>query len=245
MANIEDYDEAIVRSCFSVLLEVVTILGEYRDNLVLVGGWVAKLTLEGPEEKHIGTTDVDIAVDFQNIQDRAYETIIKLLEGRGYKQDEGQPYKFFRKLDDGTEIEVDFLAGEYGGTGRGRRHQRAQDLRARKARGSDLVFDDYIELTIKGELPNGARDETTLRVAGIASFLAMKGMAIWSRYDEKDAYDICFALRNFPGGPVELAGILKPHLKHRSVLEGLQKMRAKFKEMRISFSLPTVTRDSC
>ncbi len=231
MANIAEYDETGVRSCFSVLLELMTILGEYRDNLVLVGGWVAKLTLERSEEKHIGTTDIDIAVDFQNIQDTAYRTIIKLLEGRGYRQDNGQPYKFFRKLGDGTEIEVDFLAGEYGGTGRGRRHQRAQDLRARKARGGDLVFDDYVELTITGELPNGAKDEIALKVAGIASFLAMKGMAIWSRYDEKDAYDICYTVRNYPGGPVELAETIRPHLENRLVLEGLQKIRAKFKEI--------------
>lgn len=231
MANIEDYDEASVRSCFSVLLELMTILGEYRHHLVLVGGWVAKLTLEGVEEKHIGTTDIDIAVDFQNIQDTAYETIIKLLEGRGYRQDGSQPYKFFRKLGDGTEIEVDFLAGEYGGTGRSRRHQMAQDLRARKARGIDLVFDDCVELTVRGELPNGAKNETTLKVAGVASFLAMKGMAIWSRYDEKDAYDICYTVRNYPGGLNELVKAVASHLKNQLILEGLQKIRAKFKEI--------------
>lgn len=133
MANIEDYDEYSVGNCYSVLLELLTILGEYRDNLVLVGGWVAKLTLDKAEEQHIGTTDIDLVVDFQNIEDTAYETIVKLLQERGYRQDGNQPYKFFRELDDGVEVEIDFLAGEYGGTGRGRRHQRAQDLMARKA----------------------------------------------------------------------------------------------------------------
>jgi hypothetical protein len=231
MANIEDYDEYSVRGCFSVLLELMTILGEYRDNLVLVGGWVAKLMLEGAAEKHIGTTDIDIAVDFQNILETHYETIVKLLEERGYRQDEGQPYKFFRELDDGMEVEVDFLAGEYGGTGRSRRHQRVQDLRVRKARAGDLVFDDYVELTVRGELPNGAKNEVTLKVAGIVPFLAMKGMAIWSRYDEKDAYDICYTIRNCPGGLVELAGLMKPHLDNRLIIEGLQKIRAKFKEI--------------
>jgi len=228
MANIEDYDELSVGNCFSVLLELLTVLGEYRDNLVLVGGWVAKLTLEGAGEQHIGTTDVDLAVDFQNIPDRAYETIVRLLLERGYRQDDYQPYKFFRKLDDGTEVEVDFLAGEYGGTGRSRRHQRAQDLMARKARAGDLVFDDFVTLTIKGELPNGAKNEVVLKVAGIVPFLAMKGMAIWDRYDEKDSYDICYTIRNYPGGLNELARALKPHMVNRLVLEGLQKIRAKF-----------------
>lgn len=42
MANVEDYDEYSVRRCFSVLMELLTILGEYRDNLVLVAvDWIA------------------------------------------------------------------------------------------------------------------------------------------------------------------------------------------------------------
>ncbi|NPV58757.1 MAG: hypothetical protein HPY75_03715 [Actinobacteria bacterium] len=231
MANIEDYDEYSVKRCFTVLIELLTILGEYRENLVLVGGWVAKLSLDSAEEPHIGTTDVDLAVDFQNIPDTTYETIVRLLLERGYRQDDNQPYKFFRKLDDGMEVEVDFLAGEYGGTGKSRRHQRVQDLRARKARAADLVFDNFMKLTITGELPNGAKNEVTLKVASIVSFLAMKGMAIWDRYDEKDSYDICYTIRNYPGGLHELAEVIKPHLGNRLILEGLQKIRAKFKEI--------------
>ena len=181
-------------------------------------------------KRHLGG-EINIAVDFRNIPDTTYGTIVKLLQERGYRQDDNQPYKFFRKLDDGNEVEVDFLAGEYGGTGIRRRHQRAQGLRARKARAGDLAFDDFIEVTVRGELPNGAKNEDTLKVAGVVPFLAMKGMAIWSRYDEKDAYDICYTIRNYPGGLYELAGIFKPHLENRLVLEGLQKIRAKFKEM--------------
>lgn len=76
-------------------------------------------------------------------------------------------------------------------------------------------------------MPNGAKNEVTLKVAGIVPFLVMKGMAIWNRYDEKDAYDICYTIRNYPGGLVELAGAIKPHLGNRLILEGLQKIRAK------------------
>ncbi|MBI4677801.1 MAG: hypothetical protein HY748_09490 [Elusimicrobia bacterium] len=34
-----DYDSATTGASRSVLLEVMTILGEYRDALVLIGGW--------------------------------------------------------------------------------------------------------------------------------------------------------------------------------------------------------------
>ncbi len=59
----------------------------------------------------------------------------------------------------------------------------------------------------------------------------MKGMAIWDRYDEKDSYDICYTIRNYPGGLHELAGVIKPHLQNNLVLEGLRKIRSKFMEI--------------
>ncbi|HPW18905.1 MAG TPA: hypothetical protein PLP83_11105 [Candidatus Aminicenantes bacterium] len=42
MVTRSEYCERDVRACFSVLLEVVRVLGEYRDRIVLVGGWVPR-----------------------------------------------------------------------------------------------------------------------------------------------------------------------------------------------------------
>lgn len=52
----------------SVLLELMTILGAYRDALVLVGGWVPYFLIEnhkrpGDEFEHVGSIDIDLAVD--------------------------------------------------------------------------------------------------------------------------------------------------------------------------------------
>ena len=49
----------IVQSDKSVLLEVMLMLGEYREHLVLVGGWVPELLITNPEEVHVGSIDVD------------------------------------------------------------------------------------------------------------------------------------------------------------------------------------------
>jgi len=35
-----DYSKKEVDACLSVLIELMTILGEFRDNIVLVGGWI-------------------------------------------------------------------------------------------------------------------------------------------------------------------------------------------------------------
>ena len=57
----------------------------------------------------------------------------------------------------------------------------------------------------------------------------MKGMAIWDRMKEKDAYDIYFTVLHYPGGILELSKIFAPHINNNIVREGLGKIRAKFK----------------
>jgi len=126
------------------------------------------------------------------------------------------------------EVEVDLMAGEYGGTGKGHRTQKVQDVRVRKARGCDLAFDSAITITLEGELPEGGRDKVSFKVAGMVPFLVMKGMAMYERMKEKDAYDIFYCVEHYPGGVQKLAEEFKPHIKNRLVMEGLEKIRSKF-----------------
>ncbi len=123
---------------------------------------------------------------------------------------------------------MDLLAGEYEGTGRGRRTQKVQDVRPRKARGCDLAFDLYTEVVVEGTLPGGGLDRATIRVASIAPFLVMKGMALADRLKEKDAYDIYYCVRHYPGGIDALVEAFHPHATHGLVQEGLRKIAEKF-----------------
>ena len=109
---------------------------------------------------------------------------------------------------------MDFLAGEYGGTGKSRRTQKALDIQPRKARGCDLAFQVAPEtVTLRGHLPDGAADEVRVRIASVVPFLVMKGMALEDRRKAKDAYDIYFILQNYPGGVDAVVQAFKPHLK--------------------------------
>ncbi len=80
-----------------------------------------------------------------------------------------------------NNVEIDLMAGEYGGAGKGHRTQKVQDVRARKARGCDLAFDSSITVTLVGELPDGGKDKVSFKVARIVPFLVMKGMAMYER----------------------------------------------------------------
>ena len=144
MTTRRDYNAEALRATRTVLIELMQVLGEFRDHVVVVGGSVPGLLLHDPVEPHIGTLDIDLAFDFRNIPEASYQTLLKALTRRGYRQG-GQPFQFFRDVPfsdrDPIIVEVDLLAGEYGGTGRSHRTQVVQDARARKTRGCDLVFD--------------------------------------------------------------------------------------------------------
>ena len=40
MVTKADYPKDEVEACLSVMVEVMTVLGEFRDSIALVGGWV-------------------------------------------------------------------------------------------------------------------------------------------------------------------------------------------------------------
>lgn len=100
--------------------------------------------------------------------------------------------------------------------------------RARKARGCDLAFDLYVETDIEGQLPEGGRDQARIRVSSAVAFLVMKGIALYDRLKEKDAWDIYFTLIHYPGGVDALAQQIRGHLGHGLVQEGLRKIAEKF-----------------
>ena len=235
MVTRSDYPDDEVQAALSVLVELMTVLGDYRDHVVLVGGWVPYFLVGAGKTEHTGSIDIDLALDMRTIPSEAYSTILELLRGRGYERSEEQPFMFYRTVTAGSgrelRVEVDLLAGEYGGTGRSHRTQQVQDVRPRKARGCDLAFQDPIVVAVKARMPNGAVNEVSVKIAAAAPFLAMKGMVLHNRFKEKDAYDIYFTLRHYDGGIEKLVKLLRSQRSNRLVLEGLSKIRSKFLEV--------------
>jgi len=237
----------MVRASMSVYLELMTILGAYRDALVLVGGWVPYFILEryGQEDtdfQHVGSIDIDIAVDHRRVSPDQYAPIVDRLERHGYRQRLnrlGQPIPFsFERMvvlegEREVDIAVDFLAGEYEGTGESHRHQLVQnDLLARKARGCDVVFDYCFDYELSGVLPDGAENTVQVKIADVVGCLTMKGITLGERYHEKDAYDIYSVIAHYRGGPGEVALVVRPHLNNALVREGADKIAETFQSIR-------------
>lgn len=225
-----EYDRLLVEAAHSVLLELAHLLREYQDGIVVVGGWVPGLLFANPHQEHVGTIDVDLALDQHKIGEAGYRSIMQLLLSRGYVQG-NQPFIFYRVVNiggDEIKVEIDFLAAEYGGTGKEHRTQKVQDLRPRKARACDLAFREPVEVTIEGTLPGGGKDKTRIRIAAAVPFLMMKAQALGGRLKEKDAYDIDYCLSNYPGGLDKLIEEFQPYCNHPLVAEGLGILAEKF-----------------
>jgi hypothetical protein len=233
MVTRRDYTADAVAAAKSVLIELIHLLGEYREHAVLIGGWVPELLLSGSTRPHVGSMDIDLALDHRRIEEAGYKMIRELLLGRGYIQGK-QPFVYYRDVESGNKnirVQVDFLSGEYSGTGKGHRHQKIQDLLVRKVRGCDLAFDMVQEVTVVGDLPGGGVDTVSVRVASVVPFLIMKGMALDERLKEKDAWDIYFCLLHYPGGIAALAEAFRPHLEHGLIREGIEKIRKHFSSL--------------
>lgn len=245
-----DYQDGITAASRSGLAEVVTTLGAYRDAMVLIGGWAPYLILEsapaaeGLESSasdeqfvHVGSIDIDFVVDPDVVDEEKYATIVAMLSDRGYVSGADPLCQFQRTMRspvDGLEymIRVDFLTPRpLPGMGRSRRHRTVhKDLRARTLEGAEVALGHWFWYELESRLPDGARTRAKLKVADLVGTLALKGIAIGTRYVEKDAYDIYSLCAHFPGGAAAVAEAVRPYLEEQPVRRGITAIAEKFRD---------------
>lgn len=222
-----DYSAGQKEAAHRVIVEIVNILSEYRDDMLIIGGWVPDMLFPGQD--HIGSIDVDLLLNHLKLQEQSYENIKRVLLSNGYQEHPEKYFSYVKKvIIDGQEYEVDLdiLAGMYGGTNESKGSQHIQGLKALKATGGNFAFEvEANEIEIHAKRPDGADDFCKARVVSIVPFLVMKAAAL-GRGKTKDAYDIYFCVKHYRGGVVALANEFKPYLKHNLIIE----MRAKLKE---------------
>jgi len=236
-----------IEACVIVMRDLFTYLKPYRNQIVLIGGWVPYFLLEkyappGIEyDRHVGSLDVDIALNAFSIPRDAYKSILEILKERGFhhrKDSLGKniPASFLKKIafDDGEEIEVqiDFLAPEYGGAPKKRRHQVIQDMLARKGRGTDIVFDQTEIIHLSGPISSGANIELDIKVANVTACFVMKGIALGERTSEKDAYDLYMLARYYKEGPQSVLSELKKLGSHGLMKEALRNIEEHSKNVK-------------
>ncbi|MFO0935422.1 MAG: hypothetical protein U0798_02770 [Gemmataceae bacterium] len=219
-----------VNACRAVLIEVLTILSKDLDKLAIVGGWVPELAF--PNKGHIGSLDVDLALDARTLVPKAYESIRKKLADAGYQQSPEMSNRFFRTIS-GTSIQVkvDLITGEFPEIDTDETHHHIQEMTVWKARGVDLAFTFQQDVIVEGTLPEGGHNKVTARMPIIAAYLCIKAITLSERKKEKDAYDICFCIEHYHGGYQKLAEEFRGKTSDKLIAEGIGVLREKFERV--------------
>lgn len=215
-----DYDDRRTNAAMSVLIEVGQILGSFRDKFLVAGGAVPWLLLNNEDMPHIGTNDVDLILDAEVLDgDDEYAELVTTLIERGCVQDAaGRRFQLVREVcpaDGGTPIKIviDFLIPQDAKIAKNR-PSLIDNFSVIRADGAGLALQFREIIDIGGPMPEGGINRVCIAVASIPAFLVMKGFALGNRLKTKDAYDIYYCVRNYPGGPNALAEACRALLEH-------------------------------
>lgn len=228
-----DYDDRTSAAVKAVLIEMGQILGAFKGKFAIVGGAVPWLLLGNEDMPHVGTLDLDVGLDAEALGDGEYATLIDALRGHGYEQrKELRRFQLMREVastDGGAPIDVivDFLMPRDAEIVKNV-PPLISDFAVQRADGADLALRFYQLVAIAGPMPDGGTNRVEVAVCSIPALLAMKGHAIQGRYKQKDAYDIYYCIRNYPGGPEALADACRPLLEHESGKAGFGYIADKF-----------------
>jgi len=226
------YDDRTTAAVRSVLVEIGQILGSYRGKVAVIGGAVPWLLLRDAPEPHVGTVDIDLGLDAESLGDGEYAGLVEALMRHDYEQrPELRRFQLVRRLspDDGAPIDiiVDFLMPRDAAITRNR-PPLLDDFAVQRADGADLAIDFFEFVRIEGSMPQGGRNAVEIAVCSIPALIAMKGHALDGRHKPKDAYDIHYCIRHYPGGIAELATACRPVLASPSGCRGFEHIAAKF-----------------
>jgi len=229
----------------SALLELNITLNSYREALVLIGGWVPYFLLQEfgrMDADHVGSIDIDLAVDPALVDEDGYADIVQLIEDRGWIQRisrTGHPIHFSYEKEIPSPIDlrdylisVDFLTSKSPETGKHRHRELQTGLKARVTEGCDIAFHHNYRKQVQGILPANGETVAEIKMLDIPGCLSMKGIVLGTAYREKDAYDIYSVVSKCLESPTQVANVIKPFLYEEQFAIGIQMIQQRFRDIR-------------
>lgn len=232
-----EYDEETTARCERTLVTVLGSVGLWRERIYLVGGLAPRYIVgDMPEEAepHVGTTDVDLVIGLavETDQPETYWTLATNLERCKFRQVE--PSFRWRREVDGIPVVVELL-GESDRVQPGRSFRPREGTGAKLSLlnipGANLAAHDFIVVQIERErLDGGGMSRVDVRVANVLPYTVLKIHAFQDRHENKDAYDLVFTLRFYPGGVAAAgaAAAASPIVAHPQVEDGLRLLAERF-----------------
>ncbi len=139
--------------------------------------------------------------------EEAYRTLERNLRDSDFAP--GDSSFQWRREVEGLDVVVEFLC-ETDEVKRGRIHRPKEGhgakLGALNVEGAELAARDFTTVRVEAErLDQGGMSRVEVQVANLLPYVVLKIQSFQDRHERKDAYDLCFTIRNWPDGP-EAAG---------------------------------------
>jgi len=194
-----EYDPRAVAQTQPAFLTVWSGLGNYHEDLVLIGGLVPHYLCLHPAANSFlprpATLDVDFGVAL-GASAGQYGSLSNDLKAQGFKPSKIHSGRF-EKVVDGFTLYIDFLV-EDGAQPRGTRM--VDDVPASVMPGVVRALETARRMPVEGIDLFGARQKLTARICEVGPFLALKLRAFLHRQQGKDAFDILYTILNYDKG---------------------------------------------
>lgn len=228
----DEYSGRQVEAARRVLLDVGQVLASFTDCMVVIGGWVPDLLLKSVRTPHVGSIDVDFALNAKRLGRGRYAEMLRLLLAtKRYGMGE-KPFQLITVVDlkDGerpVQVEVEFLAPADAGLKKNK-PKLVGGFRVLQTEGCSEAFRAPVEYEVSGRNIRGAKNTVRLQVASLADFLVLKAHAIGGRDKPKDSYDFCYTLENLPDGMEALAAEWATRAGEKNIGRAMKILREKF-----------------
>ncbi len=233
-----DYEPGSSRLVRQTCLEVATRLGDFRDQMCVVGGLVPSLIIEQSElgkneEAHVGTIDLDLGLSIVVLDEQLYEEIAKRLTEAGFGPDQNESGNTTaQRWRSAQGVTVDFLIPPTKEDDRGGRLRHLdENFAAFIIPGLELAFEDFETITLDDELPSGGRAQREIRVCGAAAFIVLKALAFDNRGKSKDAYDLYYVLKHHRLGAAGIGQRIAEFGDNSSALNAVNVLNRDFSAM--------------
>jgi hypothetical protein len=235
-----DYDDDGTSRIHAALLSIAGILGEdLMQDVVLVGGLVPRLhfpTVPTGVAPHVGTRDIDLALQLSIFDEARYADIARHLKHAGLTPDtnirddgtETLTQARWKIGEGGTPVLIDFVMARPENEERkaGSVKHLGNDLGAYIMDALVMTATDHVSMKLDGQNLKGETTQQTIKVVGLATFVVLKALAIANRRKLKDVYDLCWVLE--AAGPKVIGAQFKAHSPSDHTTKALEILGTKF-----------------
>ena len=240
--SIQDYNSSFTKKVENALLDIWALLGEYRDDLILIGGLAPRYITAPANTKdyslttHCGTMDIDFGISIAVANQKKYKDIIDILHENGFNNavnEKGNPkHHSFEKDIDGEKIIIDFLTTTYDGPEDSLMHKFSEEISAIQTEGLGLAFINPIQCHVQRVSPEKTIAEEVINVCRPVAYIVLKALAFDKRRKDKDIYDLVYVLENYKDGVSSvISEILDDDLKAESFKKSIDCLDRHFRDI--------------